>query len=135
MKKLISTGYSETSLSIALFLLRAAAGAMMIPHGYDKLRHFSAYGPGFTDPFHIGGPLSLSLCIFAEFFCAILIVLGLFTRLASIPLIITMAVVVFYVFHGQIFGKAEHPSLYLAMFIAVLFAGPGKFSLDKMIGK
>jgi putative oxidoreductase len=135
MKKLMNTSYSETSLSIALFLLRAAAGAMMIPHGYNKLNNFSKYAAGFTDPFHIGGSASLSLCIFAEFFCGIFIVLGLFSRLASIPLIITMAVVVFYVFHGQIFGKAELPALYLAIFIAILFTGPGKFSLDKMIGK
>jgi putative oxidoreductase len=135
MKKLMSTNYSETSLSIALFLLRAASGAMMIPHGYNKLNNFSKYATDFTDPFHIGGSLSLSLCIFAELFCAIFIVLGLFTRLASIPLIITMAVVIFYVFHGQVFGKGEHGALYLTIFIAILFAGPGKFSLDKMIGK
>jgi putative oxidoreductase len=135
MKKLMTAGYSETSLSISLFVLRAASGAIMIPHGYNKMKNFSEYASGFTDPFQIGGSLSLSLCIFAELFCAILVVWGLFTRLASIPLIVTMSVVILIVFHGQISGKAELPALYLAVFTAMLFAGPGKFSLDKMIGK
>ena len=135
MAKLLSTRYSETSFAIALFLLRVAAGAMMIPHGYDKLSKFSEKAPTFSDPFHIGSTLSLSLVIFAEFFCAIFIILGLFTRLASIPLIINMSVIVFFAHKGQIFGDAEKPALYLAIFIAILFVGPGKLSLDKMVGK
>lgn len=135
MKKLLSTKYSETSFSLALFLLRIASGGLMIPHGYDKLKKFSEYAPGFTDPLHIGSSLSLSLVIFAEFFCAILIVLGLLTRLTTVPLIINMAVVVFIAHKGEIFGKGEHGALYLAIYIAILFVGAGKFSLDKMIAK
>jgi putative oxidoreductase len=135
MKKLLSTRYSETSLSIALFILRAAAGAMMIPHGYDKLQHFSKYSPAFVDPFHIGITASLSLDIFAEFFCSILLILGLLARLTVIPLIIAMSVALFYVHHGEIFGDGERAALYLIMFISILFAGPGKFSIDGMISK
>ena len=145
MKKLLSTRYTETSFSIALFLLRIAAGGLMIPHGYDKLKQFSVYAPKYTDPFHIGTSLSLSLSIFAEFFCAILIVLGLLTRLATIPLIINMAVAVLIAHKGQILfyfdkegqmhGAGEHAALYLAMFFVILLVGPGRFSLDKMIGK
>jgi putative oxidoreductase len=135
MKKIISARYSETSLSIGLFILRAASGALMIPHGYDKLTHFSKYSAAFADPFHIGAIASLSLDIFAEFFCAILIIPGLLTRLASIPLMIAMAVAVFYAHHGEIFGNGERAALYFAMFLSVFFAGPGKFSVDKMIGK
>ena len=135
MKKLISTRYSETSLSIALFILRAASGAMMIPHGYDKLNHFSKYSAGFVDPFHIGISASLSLDIFAEFFCSILLIVGLLTRLATIPLIITMTVALFYVHHGQVFGDGERAALYFAMFLTILMAGPGKYSADGMISK
>lgn len=135
MKRLLSTRYTETSFSIAVFLLRIAAGGLMIPHGYDKLKKFSEYAPGFTDPFHIGSSLSLSLVIFAEFFCAILIVLGLLTRLATIPLIINMAVALFVAHKGKVFGEGEHAALYLVIYIAILFTGAGKLSLDKMIGK
>jgi putative oxidoreductase len=135
MAKLLSTRYSETSFAIALFILRVAAGAMMIPHGYDKLNKFSEMAPTFSDPFHIGSALSLSLVIFAEFFCAIFIIVGLFTRLACIPLIIDMAVALFYAHHGRIFQDGEKAALFLVIFITILFVGPGKLSLDKMIGK
>ena len=135
MKKLFSWKYSDNSISFALLVSRLTLGGLMIPHGYDKLMHFATYSAKFVDPFHIGMTASLALCIFAEFFCAVFLVLGLMTRLACIPLIINMCVVVFYVQHGKVFGDAEHATLYLAGYIALLFSGPGKFSMDKLIGK
>lgn len=135
MKKLFSSKYSDRSISFSLLLLRLSLGGLMIPHGFKKLVNFAAKSSGFTDPFHIGGPASMSLTIFAEFFCAILIVLGLMTRLACIPLIIAMAVAVFISHDGQVFGEGELAALYLAGYIALLFAGPGKISMDRLIGK
>ena len=135
MKKLFSTKYSDNSISFALLLLRLSLGGLMIPHGFKKLMNFAAKSSGFTDPLHIGGPASISLVIFAEFFCAVFIVLGLITRLATIPLIIAMSVALFIAHKGEIFGDGEHAALYLAGYIALLFTGPGKISMDKLIGK
>ncbi len=135
MKKLFSSKYSDSTISFSLLLLRFSLGGLMIPHGYKKLMNFANKSSGFTDPFQIGGPASMSLTIFAEFFCAIFIVLGLMTRLACIPLIIAMGVAVFYSHNGQVFGDGETAALYLAGFIALLFTGPGKISMDRLIGK
>lgn len=135
MKKFFSTSYSDTAFNIGMLLLRLAAGAMIIPHGYAKLKGFSKMSGQFADPFHIGSTLSLSLTIFAEFFCGMLIVLGLFTRLASIPLIIAMAVALFYAHHGDIFGKGEMAALFLSIFLTILLVGPGRASVDGMMGK
>jgi putative oxidoreductase len=106
----------------------------MIPHGYDKLQHFGRYSATFTNPFHLGSPVSLGLCIFAELFCAGLVVLGLFTRFATIPLIINM-IVASYVIHGDFFGMGQAAALFLAGYISLLFIGPGKASLDGLMGK
>jgi putative oxidoreductase len=135
MKKLFSTRYSETSFSLALLLLRVALGAMMLPHGFKKLMNFAAKSGQFPDPFQIGGPASMALTIFAEFFCATFIIIGLLTRLSAIPLVVAMAVALFYSHHGQVFGEGETAALYLAGFIAILLVGPGKYSIDKLIGK
>ena len=135
MKKLFSTKYSDKSVSFSLLLLRLSLGGLMMPHGFQKLMNFASKSSGFPDPFRIGGPASMSLTIFAEFFCAIFILVGLMTRLACIPLIIAMSVAVFYANHGQIFGDGEHAALYLVGYIVLLFAGPGKISMDKLIGK
>ena len=135
MKKLFSTKYTDNSISFALLVLRIALGGLMIPHGYQKLMSFAAKSSGFSDPFHIGGPASMSLTIFAEFFCAVFILIGLMTRLATIPLIVAMSVAVFIAHKGQVFGDGEHAALYLAGYITLLFTGPGKISMDKLIGK
>lgn len=135
MKKLFSTGVSDTALSVALFVLRVGAGsAMMIQHGLDKLQHFSQRSTRFADPFGLGSTASYSLVVFAEFFCAAFIILGLFTRLAAIPLVIAMGVALFIANKGHFFGEGENAGVYLVCFVAVLFAGPGKASLDRLIG-
>ena len=137
--KLFSSRYSDNALSFGLFLLRIAMGGLMIPVGYNKLTGFAKMKGFFPDPFHIGSTTSLGLVVFAEFFCAVLIVLGLLTRFATIPLIITMLVVVIYVNKGVLtggqFGEKMIPVLFLSGYLTLLFTGPGKFSLDRSIGK
>lgn len=136
MKKLFSTKTSESALSFALFVLRLGAGSLMLmSHGLDKLLHFSQKAGSFANPFGIGSTASLSLVIFAEFFCAVFIILGLFTRLAAIPLIIDMSVALFIAHNGDFFGKGELSALFLTCFVTLLFAGPGRFSLDRFIVK
>lgn len=135
MKKLFSIKYSDNSISFATLLLRITLGGLIIPHGYSKLMNFAAMSRKFADPFHLGSTTSLSLTIFAEFFCGVFIVLGLFTRLACIPLIINMSVAVFIAHKGDVFDTGEKAALFLGGFLALLFTGPGKMSIDRFIGK
>jgi putative oxidoreductase len=136
MKKLFSTGVSENALAFALLVLRVGAGSLMlVKHGFDKLTHFANLAPKFADPFHIGSTTSLACVIFAEFFCAAFVVIGLFTRLACIPLVIAMSVALFSAHQGDFFGKGEAAGLFLIIFFVLLLAGPGKVSLDRLIAK
>lgn len=136
MKKLFSTKVSENALAFALFILRVGAGSLvMIKFGLDKLMHFARYAPKFADPFRIGSTTSFTLVIFAEFFCAAFVILGLFTRLACIPLIISMSVAFFFVMQADFFGKGQPPALFLICFLTILITGPGKISLDRLIAK
>ena len=136
MKRLFSTKVSESTLTIALFILRVGIGSlMMIQHGLGKLQSFASRSGKFADPFGIGSTASYSLVVFAEFFCAVFIILGLFTRLASIPLIIAMGVAVFLRHKGEFYGEGESAGLYLVCFIALAFLGAGKFSMDRFIAK
>lgn len=136
MRKLFSTKTSDTAFTLATLLLRVGAGSiMLVSHGLDKLIHFSDKAARFADPFGIGSTTSLALIVFAEFFCAAFIVLGLFTRLAAFALVIGMAVALFYAHNGDFFGEGEKSALYLLLFFAILLLGPGKVSLDRFIGK
>lgn len=82
----------------------------------------------------LGAPLSLGLATFAEFFCSILLILGLCTRLAVLPLLITI-VVILNLHHWQFYGEHELVPAFLAAFLAILLLGPGKYSLDARISK
>jgi putative oxidoreductase len=135
MRKLFSIRYSDNGITFATLLLRLAMGGLIIPHGYSKLINFASRSSSFADPFHIGHPTSMALVIFAEFFCGVFVLLGLFTRLACIPLIIGMAVIVFSIHKGDFFGEGEKAALFLFGYLALLFTGPGKISMDKLIGK
>jgi putative oxidoreductase len=133
MKKLFSVSYSSSAFNIAMLILRVGAAVLLIPHGYDKLVHFHEYTSKFMNFLGLGPSISLSLVIFSEFFCAMFLVLGLFSRLVVIPLIISMSVVVFKAHKGEIFGDGEHAALYLCCFLSILLCGPGKISVDGMV--
>ncbi len=135
MKKLFSAKYSAGAVSAAMLVLRLGAGILMMHYGYDKLTHFSEYQDKFINFMGIGKTLSLALVVFAEFFCSLFLILGLFTRLATIPLIITMCVVIFKSNGGKVFGDADNVPLYLLCFLVLLFIGPGRVSVDSMTGK
>ncbi len=135
MNRFLSTKYSAGAFNFGMLVLRVVTGLLIVNHGYSKLIQFSTLRYKFMNFMNLGSTPSLSLVIFAEFFCSIFLILGLFTRFACIPIIITMCVIVFTVTHGQIFGEGEKGCIYLATTIAILFCGPGKISVDGMIGK
>ena len=137
MKKFFSTSYSESAFNLAVLLLRVGFGLLLcINHGLSKLMHFSNLAANFTDPFHIGHRISLILVIFAEVFCAILLVLGLFTRFAALVLVINMAVAATVLFHkGLPLAQQEMALVFLIPFISILLVGPGRFSVDGAMGK
>jgi putative oxidoreductase len=135
MRKLLSTNYSAGAFNTATLLLRIIAGVAMLFIGYDKLVHFQEHIPKMINFMGVGQKVSLILVVFAEFFCSAILIIGLFTRFACIPLIITMCVALFKVHHADFFGDGQTATLFLGCYIALLLIGPGKISVDGMIGK
>ena len=135
MKKLLSTKYSAGAFSTAMLVLRLGMGILMLMHGYGKLTNFSATVPNMPIIFGISKTVATVLIIFAEFFCSLFLILGLLTRLATIPLIIATCVMIFKIHNGKIFGDGEHAALFLIGYIVLLLVGPGKASVDSMMGK
>jgi putative oxidoreductase len=115
---------------LSKLFLRIAAGLMLL-HGSQKIMNYSEWAPQFGDPIGLGPELSLSLCIFAEFFCTIFLMLGLFTRTAIIPLIFNMCVIVFLVHAQDPLKDKELAVIFLLLYLAIYTSGPGKFSLDR----
>ena len=135
MRKIFSTKYSAGTVSTAALLLRLIFGGLMLVHGYDKLVNFNATAAQMPNFLGLGQTTTASLVVFAEFFCSIFLILGLFTRLATIPLIICMSYIIFILNSGKILENAETAILFLAGYIAILLIGAGKASVDGLIGK
>lgn len=115
----------------SILILRLAAGSfMLVAHGWIKLISYATMSTQFPDPFGLGHAASLGLVVFAEVVCAALVAVGFFTRLASIPLITTMAVAVFKIHAADPWAKKELALLYLACFIVIFLAGGGKYTLQ-----
>jgi len=118
---------------LGLLVLRLGLGGVMLTHGFQKLSNYDAMLTKFADPFGFGITLSVLLAIFAELFCSLGIMLGLATRLAAIPLIVTMATAFFIIHGNDPMMKKELALIYLIGFVALLLTGPGRISVDHLI--
>jgi len=122
--------------NLGLLLVRLLAGGMMLTHGIPKISRFFGEGPvKFADPFGLGPEVSLGLAIFAEVGCSILVMIGFKTRWATVPLMITMLVAVFYAHANDPFGRKEPALLFFTLFLSLLISGGGRYSVDGGIRK
>lgn len=130
--------------NLASLVLRLGLGLMMIfGHGLGKLQSLIGGDVEFVSLFGLPPEVNLTLAMLAEFLASIFVAIGFKTRLASIPVIITMFVAAFVV-HWQdaLFmmnadggGSKEFALLYLVGFLAIALLDSGKYSLDYVIQK
>jgi putative oxidoreductase len=133
----MASSRGDLHTSIGLLILRVGVGGYMLTHGLPKLQMiFKGQFAEFPDPIGLGAPVSLVATTGAEFFCALLVVLGLATRIAAAPIVFTMGVAALIVqSQDPWIASAEGPSkepamLFLIPMLALIFTGGGRFSLD-----
>jgi len=131
LKGLLNSNLSKAPVDFAVLLLRVISGSFLMTHGIPKLGKILNGEFGFADPIGLGEETSLVLTAFAEGICGLLVVLGLGTRLASIPPIIGMGVAALVHHAADPFSRKEMPLLYLIIFVVLLLTGGGKYSLDR----
>ena len=130
LKKFLKPITLTNQVSLAILLVRLGFGGLLAIHGYDKLQTFLAGDHDFPDPFHVSPIVSQGLTVFAEFFCSLFLILGLFSRLAAVVLIICMLTIAFMIHGKDPLGDKEHALLYTIAFTVIFLVGPGKYSLD-----
>ena len=131
MRNTYTTNLSLPKVDIGLLIFRLGIAGLMLTHGTPKLiRFFGSEEITFADPLGLGQVFTFSFAVFAEFICAVLVLLGLGTRLAVIPLILTMGVAALLVHASDGFRVQELPLLFLFGFLLLFFTGSGKYSLD-----
>jgi putative oxidoreductase len=136
MNRLLRKTLPVANVHLGLLLFRVVAAGLMLTHGFPKLMMlFSGEPVSFPSVMGMSSELSLLLAIFAEFICPVFILMGLFTRIATIPLIIAMAVAAFHIHADDPFAAKEKALLFLLIFTFLLLTGGGKFSIDGLLLK
>ncbi len=118
-----------------LLFLRLFVGIIMLSHGIPKLVHFNELATTFADPIGLGSTFALLLALSAEIGCSLLLILGVFTRLAALILVINMFVAAFIAHAGDPFKMKELAIMYLAFYIMLFCTGAGKYAVDHLIGQ
>lgn len=128
---------------LAPLAVRVIVGVIMIAHGAQKLQAGPAnFGQGLAG---MGVPLPVLTgyaVTFAELIGGVLLVVGLFSRLAALLLTANLTGAIFLVNidvgfltpPGAASSGVELPLALIAGLLAILLAGPGKLSLDHALG-
>lgn len=112
--------------------MRLVLGAVMLGHGYHKvfggLHHHAQFVASLGLPAWTG-----YLSSFTEFLGGLLLLIGLFTRLAAFAICIDLSVAIAKVhFHNGLMGNGgyEFPLALAALAFAQIFFGGGSIALD-----
>ncbi|MFD0861768.1 DoxX family protein [Sungkyunkwania multivorans] len=116
---------------LGLLILRVGFSALMLTHGYGKfMMLIQGNGDQFGQVLGLPAIVACILAVIGEFIAPILIILGVKTRLSTIPVIIVMAVAAFVVHAADPIATKEKALLYLIAFVVIGLSGPGKYSID-----
>ena len=120
----------------AILCLRIFIGAILAMHVIGKMQRYNVMINGYP-PLLFNDPV-LTFVIFnmIEAACAVMIVIGFWTRFASFLMALGMFVDIFIVFPALGWFGVERQVLYMGYYIFLIIAGGGKFALDaRFFGK
>jgi putative oxidoreductase len=129
----------ERLVFLSPLLARLVIGVVFTQSGWGKLHNLEQVIAFFT---RLGIPfpeLQAPFVACTELVCGALVLAGLATRLASLPLIATMVVALATALAdeidglGSLFGLAEF--LYVVLLIGLVVGGAGSLSLDRFIAR
>lgn len=124
---------------LALLLVRLGLAAVFVPSGWGKI-HDLAKVTGYFTELGIPAPHANAILVsLIEFGCGTLLVVGLASRLAALPLIPNMAVAIITAKRDDLHGPADlfavDEFLYIVLSLVVVAFGPGLLSLDTLVAR
>lgn len=118
---------------------RITLGAVFIEAGWGKLQHIDKVIGFFTELGLPAPAFQAHLVATSEFAFGILVLIGLFTRLAAIPLSIIMVVAILTARAEELHGFSDLAGfsefLYILLLAWLIIAGAGSLSLDRLLIK
>jgi putative oxidoreductase len=128
----VRAALEATPLSIVQLLARLGVGAVFFKSGLTKIASWEFTLMLFRDEYRVPllpPEIAAPIATATELSMPVLLVLGLFTRLATLPLLGMILVIQLFVYPDS---WAEHLT-WLALLLLILTRGPGAISLDRII--
>jgi putative oxidoreductase len=132
MNKLLSPQPLWQANGIAL--VRIIVGCFMLYHGWEILSAEKMKVYFEWDSFKGSSWLPYAGKA-AEAIAGVLLITGLFTRMAALIMMGTLAYIAFFVGHGKVWYEDQHPFLFVLLGLVFVFTGPGNFALDNLFFK
>lgn len=121
-------------LSWGLLLMRVGAALMLLlVHGLPKLLDWSGELQRIEDPLGLGAPLTLALAVFAEVLCPLLLILGLWARLACLPVLAVLGVSLLLVHPQWSLEQGQFAWLLLVLYAGLAVTGPGPLVARRLL--
>ena len=118
----------DRSGALALLFMRVSAALLLLQvHGLPKLLHWQSELKHIEDPFGLGAAPTLALAVFAEVLCPLLLILGVFARLACLPVIAVLLVALLFVHPQWSLEEGQFGWWMLILFTGLAIAGPGRY--------
>ena len=124
--------FRGTAVSFLILFIRLFFGILFFMHGLDKLANFNQLSMDYPSVLGLGSYMTLMLSVFCEFACSLFLMVGLMTRLVTVPMIVAMAVA-FFDIHDGLMPEGELSFIYFIVFIVLFVLGPGRYSFDCLI--
>ena len=124
--------------SFGLLILRISIGTMLIHHGYEKTADIQNFADAFVRPIGIPFPILASyIAAYSEIYGSWLMIVGLFTRFASLSIVGTIGVAIYHaiVTAGFNIYLLELLILYMGGSLCILLLGSGDFAIDRFLRK
>jgi putative oxidoreductase len=144
MNALFSFGERASTLAkkldwVALLVARLTVGVLFVSTGWGKVHHLAKVTAFFAE---LGIPmpgLNATVASYTELVCGSLLVIGLASRVASLPLVVTMIVAILTAKRAEVSGLADLFGLvewtYIALLLVIAAVGPGLLSVDAAVAK
>ena len=128
--------------NLSRLFLRLFAGVMILQIGMNQMVRFDEFG-AYYSTMGMNGDTMVEVLIAAEMICSVLIVLGLFTRVAILPRLVIMGLATNMLMQGDgngasaMFGMMPVmlPILFCGVLVYFGISGPGKISLDYILAR
>ena len=133
-----STSVDSIGFQSIWLIARVLAGLLMIHNGLDKLADVQGFADNVVTFIGLPYPVFFTYCAaYIEIVAAVLLSIGLLTRLSALSLFLTMLVAIYFHLKGDGLQIAplETASLYGLFYLLFLLNGGGNFSLDALLAK